>query len=98
MTARKLPPLPLPLDKWASLLSALQLPLRQQRIVELILRNQCDKQIADMMGLKVPTVRTYKTRIFHRLDVSDRVELILFLFALSHDITPENGRAVGRGA
>jgi len=56
------------------------------RIVELILRNRCDKQIAAAMGLKKPTVRTYMQRIFTRLDVSDRVELVLKLCALSHGV------------
>ena len=88
MAAHDLPPLPLSPDKWQALVLTLQLPPRQQRIVELILRNQCDKQIAAAMGLKLPTVCTYKTRIFNRLAVSDRIELVLLLFAMSHGIDP----------
>ena len=78
--------LPLPPDKWREVLRGLHLPPRQERIVELILRNQCDKQIAADLVLKVPTVRTYMHRIFVRLDVSDRLELVLRLFALSHGL------------
>jgi DNA-binding NarL/FixJ family response regulator len=78
--------LPLPHDKWRQIADSLELPPRQARIVELILRNYCDKQIAAAMGLKVPTVRTYLTRIFHRLKVADRMELVLRIFTISHGI------------
>jgi DNA-binding NarL/FixJ family response regulator len=84
MAEQNLPDLPLPPEKWRDLVERLQLPPQQIRIVELILRNCCDKQIATELGLKVPTVRTYLQRTYMRLDVSDRVELVLRLFALSH--------------
>jgi DNA-binding NarL/FixJ family response regulator len=84
MASENLPPLPLPIEKWNQLVATLKLPPQQIRIVELILRNYCDKQIAAALGLKVPTVRTYLHRIFERLRVSDRLELVLRLFELSH--------------
>jgi DNA-binding NarL/FixJ family response regulator len=84
MAEQNIPDLPLPPDKWEQLLKELSLPPQQVRIVELILRNHCDKQIAAALGLKVPTVRTYLHRIFERLHVGDRLELVLRLFALSH--------------
>jgi DNA-binding NarL/FixJ family response regulator len=84
MAEQNIPDLPLPADKWQQLVEALDLPPQQIRIVELILRNCCDKEIAVALGLKVPTVRTYLQRIYLRLGVSDRVELILRLFAMSH--------------
>jgi DNA-binding NarL/FixJ family response regulator len=84
MAEQNIPDLPLPPEKWRQLVERLQLPRQQIRIVELILRNCCDKQIAAELGLKVPTVRTYLQRTYVRLGVSDRVELILRLFAMSH--------------
>jgi len=84
MAEQSIPDLPLPPDKWRQLLERLQLPPQQIRIVELILRNCCDKQIAAELGLKVPTVRTYLQRTYVRVGVGDRVELILRLFAMSH--------------
>jgi DNA-binding NarL/FixJ family response regulator len=53
---------------------------RNRRIVELILRGMMDKQIAQTLGLSVSTVRTHLGRIFTRLSVADRVELILHIF------------------
>jgi DNA-binding NarL/FixJ family response regulator len=84
MAEQIIPDLPLPPDKWRHLVERLQLPPQQIRIVELILRNCCDKQIAAELRLKVPTVRTYLQRTYVRLGVGDRVELILRLFAMSH--------------
>jgi DNA-binding NarL/FixJ family response regulator len=86
MASEHIPPLPLPAEKWNQLVATLKLPPQQIRIVELILRNRCDKQIAAALGLKVPTVRTYLHRIFERLRVGDRLELVLRLFELSHRI------------
>jgi DNA-binding NarL/FixJ family response regulator len=84
MADQEFPQLPLPPDKWRQLVETLQLPPQQIRIVELILRNQCDKQVAAAMGIKVPTLRTYIKRIYERIGVGDRFELALKLFALSH--------------
>jgi DNA-binding NarL/FixJ family response regulator len=84
MAEQNIPDFPLPPDKWQQLVQTLQLPPQQIRIVELILRNYCDKQIAAALGLKVPTVRTYLKRTFERLGVGDRLELVLRLFAMSH--------------
>jgi DNA-binding NarL/FixJ family response regulator len=78
--------LPIPPKRWQAMMQQLQLPPQQARIVELILRNYCDKQIASSMGLKVPTVRTYLRRTFDKLDVDGRMELVLKLFAASHSI------------
>ena len=84
MAEQIFPELPLPAEQWQQLAESLQLPPQQIRIVELILRNHCDKQIAAALGLKVPTVRTHLHRIFQRVGVGGRLELVLRLFTLSH--------------
>jgi DNA-binding NarL/FixJ family response regulator len=86
MHPKDLPPLPLPAEKWHALAQELELSPRHKRIVELILRNRCDKQIVADLGIAHSTLRTHITRIFGRLGVSDRVELVLLLFSLSHGI------------
>lgn len=84
MAVPEIPRLPLPPDKWEALCATLKFSPQQKRIVELILQNRCDKQIAAAMRLRHPTVRTYISRIFGRMGVGDRLELVLKLFALSH--------------
>jgi DNA-binding CsgD family transcriptional regulator len=84
MRRPELPPLPLTADLWEQMAVQLKLSPQQKRIVELILRHQCDKQIAARMGIKHPTVRTHINRLFRRLQLADREELILLFFRRSH--------------
>lgn len=58
-------------------MASLRLPPRQADIVRLILQGKQDKEIAAALGLRRSTIRTYLARIFARLGVSDRVQLIL---------------------
>ena len=75
-------PLPLCEVEWQRVVEVLALSPQQARIVELILRGMRDKQIALALGLRVPTVRTHLSRLFARLHIADRVELILKVFAI----------------
>lgn len=76
-------PLPIGDAGWARASAMLKLPPQQSRIVELLLRGKRDKQIAHELGLTLPTVRTYLARIFVRVGVTDRVELILHVVELA---------------
>jgi len=67
--------------EWEALVDSLRLSPQQTRIVKLILQGKADKQIAREMGLRVPTVRAHLTRVFHRLGVTDRVGLVVRVFA-----------------
>lgn len=78
--------LPLDADIWAEVATVLELSPQQTRIVELLLRGRRDKQIARELQLTVPTVRTYLGRIFARLGVQDRIELILRVFTAAHSL------------
>jgi DNA-binding NarL/FixJ family response regulator len=78
-------PLPLTAVQWTAIAQALALSPQQTRIVELILRGMKDKDIADELRLTVPTVRTYLSRIFSKLEVDDRVGLILHVFSLAQE-------------
>lgn len=80
----RLPPLPLSDDLWNVIAAELAFSPQQKRIVELILRNACDKQNASLLGRRRPTIRTHLDRIFRRLNVEDRGELVLLIFRLSH--------------
>jgi DNA-binding NarL/FixJ family response regulator len=82
---QKLSPLPMTSDRWSAIARRLQLPPRQISIVESILRGMKDKQIAATMGLRKSTLRTYLGRVFTRLGVEDRMELVLKIFAMSQD-------------
>jgi DNA-binding NarL/FixJ family response regulator len=79
---------PLPMDPcvWTGVKAALELSPQQARIVELLLRGMRDKQIAVAMELRVPTIRTYLNRIFKRLGVQDRLELVVRVFVTAQEL------------
>jgi DNA-binding NarL/FixJ family response regulator len=79
-------PLPLPPRLWNEIARELEFSPQQKRIVELILRNACDKQIAAALGRGKPTIRTHLDRVFRRLEVEDRGELVLLIFRMSHGL------------
>lgn len=62
---------------WDHLADDLALSLRQKQVVVCLFSGRSDKQIAECVGISVPTVRTHFSRIFEKLGVQDRVELIL---------------------
>jgi DNA-binding NarL/FixJ family response regulator len=76
--------LPCDLQTWQKVAKLLALSPKQERIVELILQGKQDRQIAHQMSISVSTVRTYLTRIYGRIEVPDRVHLILRVFSMAH--------------
>lgn len=77
---------------WTQVVEKLELPPQQARIVKGILHGMNDKQIAHQLGLSVPTVRTYLGRIFDRLRVDDRVQVILRVVAQAWVIASDCNR------
>jgi DNA-binding NarL/FixJ family response regulator len=71
-------------DEWQDVVRHLQLPPQQARVVAMVLHGQRNKQIARSLSLRETTVRTYMGRIFESLQVNDRTELVLRIFALCH--------------
>ena len=66
--------------EWTDLVRELKLAPRQQAIARLILEGKPDKQIARELRLAVSTIRTHLTRLYRRLGISDRAELLVFIF------------------
>ena len=91
MAEPELPPFPLPPDKWQEIAKQLKLSPRQVDVVALVLRRRCYKQIETSLNMAHGTLRIHMERVFEKASVSNREELILHLFALSHDICPPLG-------
>jgi DNA-binding NarL/FixJ family response regulator len=85
------PPLPLDDDHWRAIVEAMQLSPQQAKIVELVLRGLCDKQIAAAMGISEPTIRTYLQRISARTQTRGRMALAMRVLAVSHEVDCEPG-------
>ena len=64
---------------------------RELQVAECAAQGQSNKQIADRLGLSEHTIKNYLFRIFEKLGVSNRVELLFWLFKEC------NAQATGRG-
>jgi DNA-binding NarL/FixJ family response regulator len=67
-------------SEWHALAESLRLTPQQEKVVAMLLEGKRDKQIATSLGMSLPTVRTHLSRTFARLNVSERVELLLCIF------------------
>jgi DNA-binding NarL/FixJ family response regulator len=85
------PPLPLEPPHWQAVVRAMRLSPRQSKVVELLLRGMCDKQIAVTMGISEPTIRTYLDRIWARTRSHGRMELAMRVLAVSHEVIRDAG-------
>ena len=65
---------------WDSIKRSLSFSGRQEEICKLLLNGASDKQIASALGIALPTVRTHLSRLFQKMKVQDRYELVLKLF------------------
>lgn len=87
-----LPGLPLDSEHWEAIFLSLGLSEQQTRIVELVLRDQSVKQIARIMGITVPTVKTYLQRIGARTGTCGRMQLAMHVLGISHAVKGHDKR------
>lgn len=73
-------------SEWDYVIGELGLSKQQARVVGLLLQGMNDKEIADAMGRKIWTVRTHLTRMFDRLGVQDRVQLVVRVFLTAREL------------
>lgn len=76
------PPALLSPQEWAQVAAALDLSPQQANVVRYMLEGCQDKEIAERMGVTVPTVRTYLARVFDRTQVKSRVQLAVKVLML----------------
>ncbi len=55
----------------------------EQEIFNLIIRGKSNKEIGDTLHVSINTVKSHVSRIFTKLDVNNRTELILFALGIS---------------
>jgi DNA-binding NarL/FixJ family response regulator len=78
-------------DQWLSLQARLGLPARQRQVIRHLFGGDSDKQIAEHIGIALPTVRSHLRRLYTRFDVQDRTELVLHIVRV---YLRNNGRMV----
>lgn len=67
-------------SEWNRLVEELSLTRRQAQIARYLFTGCSDTQIAIKLKIAVPTVRTHLARLFFRLQVQDRHEVLLHIF------------------
>lgn len=70
-------------EEWRSVAKVLGLTARQSQIAERILQAKKDKQIASELGVGISTIRMHIRHMYARLNVHDRMELVLRIFAIT---------------
>jgi len=65
----------------SELVKNLALSPREGETVRCLLAGYSDKQIAAKLQISISTVRTHITRLFRKLSVNDRQELLLHIFS-----------------
>jgi DNA-binding NarL/FixJ family response regulator len=78
--------LPMEAAVWDEIAASLKFSPQEKRIVAGILRGLRDKEIAAELGVGMPTIRTYLTRVFLKTGESDRMAIVLRLFAAAQQL------------
>jgi DNA-binding CsgD family transcriptional regulator len=80
------PPLPLAADHWAAVILEIGLSPRQVRIIELVLCDHSTREIARILRIGEPTVKTYLDRIAVRTGTRGRMQLAMHILRVSHQV------------
>jgi DNA-binding NarL/FixJ family response regulator len=59
---------------------------REREVLQLVVEGKTSAEIADVLSLSVKTVETYRSRLMHKLGISDLPALVKF--AIQHGLTP----------
>jgi len=59
---------------------------REREVLQLVVEGKSSAEIADILSLSLKTVETYRSRLMHKLGISDLPGLVKF--AIQHGLTP----------
>lgn len=82
--------------EWRSLASCLGLSPRECGIVRAVFDGDSEKDAAERLGLSPHTVHTYLWRIYRKLNVQSREELLVRVFAEFRALSPKRGGNASR--
>lgn len=68
-------------EEWDAISDSLRLCPRELQVVQGIFADQTKRQIASLLRISHHTIHTYLIRIYRKLDVNSRCELLLEVFA-----------------
>ena len=68
-------------EEWASISDSLRLCPRELQVVQGVFTDLTEQQIALRLGISRHTIHSYVIRVYRKLDISSRCELLLAVFA-----------------
>ena len=74
------------LNSWGEKDPLARLSPREREVMQLVVEGKSSAEIAGDLSLSVKTVETYRSRIFHKLEIDDLPGLVKF--AIQHGLTP----------
>jgi DNA-binding CsgD family transcriptional regulator len=72
-----------PQDVWGRISDEFNLSSRELQIIQLILEDEKEFAIAQRLGISIHTVHTHLERLYHKLGVSSRVQLVVCLMRMA---------------
>ncbi|MFT3686373.1 MAG: LuxR C-terminal-related transcriptional regulator [Phycisphaerales bacterium] len=79
-------PFPLDAARWAAVVEHLKLGPQQVRIAEMVILGRGDKEIAVALGIAKPTLRGYLVRLYQRVKVENRLQLVVRLLCVAVEL------------
>jgi DNA-binding CsgD family transcriptional regulator len=66
--------------EWQDIVSHFKLSPREAEIVALVLKDRSEREIASQLGISTHTVHTYLERLYRKLAVRSRTQLVTSIF------------------
>ena len=92
--AESLPQLSIEPDHWREVLDLLGLSPQQAKILDLLLRGECDRDIAPTVGIRQSTLCADIASILARTRSNNRTELAMQVQSLAQQMKPNKGEAI----
>jgi DNA-binding NarL/FixJ family response regulator len=64
---------------------------REEEIARLVAAGLSNRDVSDKLGLSQHTVKNYLSRIFEKLDICTRIELVLYILSQAKPAQPDSG-------
>lgn len=71
-------------ESWATVAHALKVSAREWQVIALILEDHKESAIAVKLAISAHTVHVYLRRVFHKLHVNSRAQLVLKVLQTCH--------------
>jgi DNA-binding NarL/FixJ family response regulator len=71
---------PRPVEREVKVEKGARLTLREREVLALICEGYKDQEVADRIGIRMPTVRAHLASIYLKLDIRDRLNLVIYSY------------------